>query len=74
MILFSAKLIYKKGVGRLCMVFNKKESRGFEYLIKTYTNTGEIVLDNFIGFEIDKDYYDITCKRIKEHKEETNGN
>lgn len=52
-----------------------------EYLIKTYTNEGETVLDNcmgsgstgvackntnrrFIGFEIDKDYYDIACKRI----------
>ena len=27
---------------------------------------------NFIGFEMDKGYYDIACKRIKEHKEETN--
>lgn len=61
----------------------------FEYLIKTYTNTGELVLDNcmgsgttaiacmntgrnFIGFEMDKRYYDIACKRIEEHEEETN--
>ena len=53
-----------------------------EYLIKTYTNEGEIVLDNtmgsgstgvacintnrnFIGIELDKNYYDISCKRIK---------
>ena len=28
---------------------------------------------NFIGFKRDKDYYDIACKCIKEHKEETNG-
>ena len=60
----------------------------FEYLIKTYTNEGELVLDNcmgsgttaiacmntqrnFIGFEMDKGYYDIACKRIDDHKEET---
>ena len=58
----------------------------FEYLIKTYTNPGEIVLDNcmgsgttaiacmntqrnFIGFEMDKGYYDIACKRIEDHKD-----
>ena len=53
-----------------------------EYLIKTYTNEGEIVLDNcigsgttaiacintnrnYIGFELDKTYYDIANERIK---------
>ena len=58
----------------------------FEYLIKTYTNPGELVLDNcmgsgttaiacmntgrnFIGFEMDKGYYDIACKRIEEAKD-----
>ena len=58
----------------------------FEYLIKTYTNPDELVLDNcmgsgttaiacmntghnFIGFEMDKGYYDIACKRIEEAKE-----
>ena len=58
----------------------------FEYLIKTYTNPGELVLDNcmgsgttaiacmntkrnFIGFEMDKGYYDIACKRIEEQEE-----
>ena len=62
-----------------------------EYLIKTYTNEGALVLDNcigsgttavscinthrnFIGFEMDKRYYDIACKRIEDHKEEINGN
>lgn len=52
-----------------------------EYLIKTYTNEGEIVLDNcigsgstavacmetnrnFIGFETDKNYFEIANKRI----------
>ena len=60
----------------------------FEYLIKTYTNENDIVLDscmgsgttaiacmntqrNFIGFEMDKGYYDIACKRIDDHKEKT---
>jgi len=54
-----------------------------EYLIKTYTNEGETVLDftmgscttgvacknlnrNFIGIELDKAYFDIATKRIRE--------
>ena len=54
-----------------------------EYLIKTYTNENEIVLDftmgsgstgvacintnrNFIGIEMDDNYFDIATKRIKE--------
>lgn len=54
-----------------------------EYLIKTYTNEGDTVLDNcmgsgstgvacintnrnFIGIELDKGYFDIAEKRIKE--------
>ena len=54
-----------------------------EYLIKTYTNEGETVLDatmgsgstgvaaintgrNFIGFELEKNFYDIAKKRIDE--------
>ena len=54
-----------------------------EYLIKTYTNEGELVLDatmgsgstgvaavntgrKFIGFEIEKEFYDIAKKRIDE--------
>lgn len=58
----------------------------FEYLIKTYTNKGETVLDNcmgsgttaiaclntdrqYIGFELDKDYYDIAQDRIKNHEQ-----
>ena len=59
----------------------------FEYLIKTYTNKGETVLDNcmgsgttaiaclntnrnFIGFELDKEYFDIANERINKHKQE----
>jgi site-specific DNA-methyltransferase (adenine-specific) len=54
-----------------------------EYLIKTYTNENETVLDftmgsgstgvaclntnrNFIGIELDKDYFEIAKKRIYE--------
>jgi len=54
-----------------------------EYLIKTYTNEGEVVLDNcmgsgstgvaavnlnrdFIGYELEQDYFDIATKRINE--------
>lgn len=56
-----------------------------EYLIKTYTNEGETVLDftmgsgttgvacvntnrNFIGIEMDKDYFEIAKKRIEDHQ------
>ena len=52
-----------------------------EYLLKTYTNEGETVLDftmgsgttglacknlnrNFIGIELDKEYFEIAQKRI----------
>ena len=55
-----------------------------EYLIKTYTNEGALVLDNcmgsgttaiaclntnrnFIGFEMDKGYFDIANERIEKH-------
>ena len=54
-----------------------------EYLIKTYTNEGETVLDftmgsgttgvacknldrDFIGIELDKEYYDIAVNRINQ--------
>ena len=54
----------------------------FEYLIKTYTNEGDVVLDNcmgsgttaiaclntnrkYIGFKLDKNYFDIANERIK---------
>lgn len=59
-----------------------------EYLIKTYTNEGETVLDNcmgsgstgvacantgrdFIGIELDENYFDIAKKRIEEAYNET---
>ena len=57
----------------------------FEYLIKTYTNEGETVLDNcmgsgttaiaaintnrnYIGFELDEEYYKASLDRIGKHK------
>ncbi|MFT4140184.1 MAG: site-specific DNA-methyltransferase [Bacillus sp. (in: firmicutes)] len=57
----------------------------FEYLIKTYTNEGETVLDNcmgsgttaiacmninrnFIGFELDEEYWRLANERIEQHK------
>ena len=60
----------------------------FEYLIKTYTNEGETVLDNcmgsgttaiacintdrnYIGFELDKTYYEKSLERIKGHETQT---
>ena len=59
----------------------------FEYLIKTYTNEGETVLDNcmgsgttaiaclnsgrqYIGFELDEDYYNLAQDRIKNHEQQ----
>ena len=67
---------------------NQKPVALFEYLIKTYTNEGETVLDNcmgsgttaiacmnternFIGFELDKTYYEKSLERIKEHTTQT---
>lgn len=61
----------------------------FEYLIETYTNEGETVLDNvigsgttaiacintnrnYIGFELEKEYYDLANERIKNHLKEIN--
>lgn len=60
----------------------------FEYLIKTYTDKGDTVLDNcmgsgttaiacmnternFIGFELDKTYYEKSLERIKNHTTQT---
>lgn len=62
-----------------------------EYLIKTYTNESETVLDNcmgsgstgvacvntnrnFIGFELDENYFDIAKTRINNALEEKNKN
>ena len=59
----------------------------FEYLIKTYSNEGDIILDNcmgsgttaiaclntnrnYIGFELDEEYYNKSLDRIEEYKGE----
>lgn len=86
-----AKKVYDKWYPKTLLKF--KTERGlhptqkpvalFEYLIKTYTNEGETVLDNcmgsgttgvacknlnrnFIGMELDKEYFEIAKKRIAE--------
>ena len=58
----------------------------FEYLVKTYTNEGDLVLDNcmgsgttaiacqntnrnFIGFELDEEYFNIAKERLEETDE-----
>ncbi len=68
-------------VGRGSLHPTQKPTELLEYLVKTYTNEGEIVLDNcigvgstgvasintnrnFIGFELDKNYFDIAKERI----------
>jgi site-specific DNA-methyltransferase (adenine-specific) len=57
----------------------------FEYLIRTYSNPGELILDNcigsgttaiacintdrqYIGFELDNDYFNATQERIQNHQ------
>ena len=54
----------------------------FRYLVRTYTNPNDVILDNcmgsgttaiaamqegrhFVGFELNKEYYDKACKRIQ---------
>lgn len=61
----------------------------FEYLIKTYTNDDELVLDNcmgsgttaiacintnrnYIGFELDDEYYNLANERIENHIKQLN--
>lgn len=58
-----------------------------EYLVRTYTDPGDLVVDNcmgsgttavaclnsgrrFVGFELDKQYYDTACYRVEEWKPE----
>jgi len=61
----------------------------FEYLINTFSNENDIILDmtigsgttaiacintkrNYIGFEMDKTYFDLATKRIEKHTKEFN--
>jgi site-specific DNA-methyltransferase (adenine-specific) len=88
-----SKKVYTDKHPTSILEFNCRQDRGFhptqkpvalmEYLIKTYTNPGELVLDfamgsgttgvacvntgrKFIGIELDKNYYEIACKRIND--------
>jgi site-specific DNA-methyltransferase (adenine-specific) len=83
-------LEYPNIVGSKAIHPTQKPVALFEYLIKTYTNENDLVLDNcmgsgttaiaciktkrnYIGFELDKGYFDITEKRISDRlKEEEN--
>ena len=76
-------------VGKQAVHPTQKPVELFEYLIKTYTNEGETVLDNcmgsgttaiscvntnrnYIGFELDEEYYNLANERIsKTLKSET---
>ena len=86
-------LCYPKTVQRINNIVNNNKERVhptqkpvalFEYLIKTYTNEGDLVLDNcmgsgttgvacknlnrnFIGIELDPEYFKIAEKRINEN-------
>lgn len=76
-------LTYQKPHPSVALHRTEKPVALLEYLVKTYTNEGDLVLDNcmgsgstgvacvntgrnFIGIELDKQYFDIAEKRIKE--------
>lgn len=78
----SSILIYQKPHPSVAQHRTEKPVELLEYLIKTYTNEGDTVLDNcmgaggcgiacmntnrnFIGIEIDNNYFDIAYQRIK---------
>jgi len=78
------KTIIMQGVDGKYIHPTQKPVALFEYLIKTYTNEGDIVLDNcmgsgttgvacknlnrnFIGIELDPEYFKIAEKRINEN-------
>ena len=75
---------FSKGNNRHSLHPTQKPVALMEYLIKTYTNEGETVLDftmgsgttgvacknlnrDFIGIELDKDYFEIAKERIEKH-------
>lgn len=76
-------LQFKSDKQRLCLHPTQKPLELMEYLVKTYTNEGDTVLDfcmgsgttgvacknlnrNFIGVELDKKYFNIAEKRLKD--------
>ena len=86
--LYYPKTILEYGIGNMRkgrLHPTQKPVALLEYLIKTYTNEGDVVLDNcmgsgstgvacvntnrnFIGIELDRDYFNIAKKRIKNAK------
>ena len=79
-------LEYPNVIGKRALHPTQKPVSLFEYLIKTYTNEGETVLDNvmgsgttgvacknlnrnFIGMELDEEYFKIATERINEMSE-----
>lgn len=69
---------------------SQKPTALFEYLVKTYTKEGDVVLDNcmgsgttaiacmktnrnFIGFELEKEYYEKILERIEAEKKRPKG-
>lgn len=79
-------LDYKKNPKDTKYHLNAKPVPLLEYLINTYTDPGQIVLDNcmgagstgvacvntgrnFIGMEIEQEYFDTACRRIENAKE-----
>lgn len=74
-------------IGKQTVHPTQKPVELFEYLIKTYTNEGDKVLDNcigsgttaiaaintnrnYIGFELDKEYFELAKDRIKKHNKQ----
>ena len=77
-------LEYPNVIGKQTLHPTQKPVALFEYLIKTYTNEGEVVLDNcigsgttaiacintnrnFIGIELQEEYYKLAINRVNKH-------
>ena len=83
---YPKSILVKSNASRLNRIHpTQKPVELFEWLIKTYTDEGETVLDNcmgsgttaiacintnrnYIGFELDEEYYNKSLERIEEHK------
>ena len=84
----SLSLVFQKVHPSKCLHPTQKSVSLIEYLIKTYTNEDETVLDNtmgsgttgvacvntnrnFIGIEMDDNYFKIASERINNHTAQT---
>lgn len=80
---------FSKDIQKSALHPTQKPVALLEYIIKTYTNRNDVVLDNcmgsgstgiacvnternFIGIELDNDYFNIAKKRIEKHIERNN--